>query len=414
MATQALEAFNTGNYALAVTLYTALLSQYPSTLDYYIKRSTAHQRISDYASALSDAEIAIVLAHKRGRKDVLAMAQLRRGIALYMLKRYGDAMVCFDAVRKLNDKERGLDIWVGKCEKGLRELPEDDARRSGNVKEIPDVEVPKAGSFTASAKGKENVKPNDDEKKEQSSPPAKAVAMAAVQTPASKIRHEWYQTTQDVVFTLLAKGVPKDKASIDIQEQDVSPPIHLREVSHTPTVSDNYVSFLSPSPLPLVRPTTSSSTPCMVLSTRLHPPPTFILPKSKLPLRRPPQVRTGRLLKAPPLSKAKKRPVTPPPTPPKPPRSLNPSQPHHLQQLPTHPPTQPLLRVVQKTGTKSPQNSSKKSHLRRKPPETAPRKPLARREKRIPWHMTMMTKGIPSTHSLRNYMRVQIRTRGGP
>ncbi|KAI9765501.1 MAG: hypothetical protein M1840_007327 [Geoglossum simile] len=222
MATQALEAFSTGNYALAINLYTTLLSQYPSTLDYYIKRSTAHQRTSDYASALSDAEIAIVLAHKRGRKDVLPMAQLRRGIALYMLHRYGDAMVCFDAVRKLNDKERGLDIWVGKCEKGLRELPEDDARRSGNVKEIPDVEVPKAGSFTSSEKSKENVKPNDDGKKEQSSSSAKAVVAAALQTPASKIRHEWYQTTQDVVFTLLVKGVQKDKASIDIQEQYLS------------------------------------------------------------------------------------------------------------------------------------------------------------------------------------------------
>ncbi|KAI9771537.1 MAG: hypothetical protein M1839_002780 [Geoglossum umbratile] len=222
MATQALEAFSSGNYALAVTLYTTLLSQYPSTLDYYIKRSTAHQRTADYASALSDAEVAVMLAHKRSKKDILAAAQLRRGIALFMLQRYGDAMVCFDAVKKLNDKERGLDIWVGKCEKSLRELPTDDGKRLGSVKEIPDVEVPKAGSFISSGKGKENAKSNDDGKQEQNSTTVKAPAAAAVQIPATKIRHEWYQTTQDVVFTLLAKGVPKDKASIDIQEQYLS------------------------------------------------------------------------------------------------------------------------------------------------------------------------------------------------
>ncbi|KAH0542280.1 hypothetical protein FGG08_003307 [Glutinoglossum americanum] len=220
MATQALEAFNAGNYALAITLYTTQLSQYPSTLDYYIKRSTAYQRTADYASALSDAEVAAALAHKRGRRDVLATAQLRRGIALYMLGRYGDAKICFEAVKRLNDKERGLDIWMGKCEKGLRELPADDEKGLGNVKEIPDVEVPKPG--TSHDKGKENVKPDDAGKKGQSSAPTQASSAAEAQTPANKIRHDWYQTRTDVVFTLLAKGVPKDEASIDIEEQSFS------------------------------------------------------------------------------------------------------------------------------------------------------------------------------------------------
>jgi suppressor of G2 allele of SKP1 len=221
MATQALEAFHTGNYALAVTLYTTLLSQYPGTLDYYVKRSTACQRIADYASALSDAEVAVVLAHKRSRKDVLATAQLRRGIALYMLERYGDAKVCFDAAKRLNDKERGLDIWMGKCEKSLKEVPEGDKRRSGNVKEIPDVEVPKLGGNSF------GVGKDGDGKKGQSSAPVQAPVTAVSQTP-SKIRHEWYQTSKDVVFTLLVKGVPKDKATIDIEEQSVSPCTHLR------------------------------------------------------------------------------------------------------------------------------------------------------------------------------------------
>ena len=40
-----------------------------------------------------------------------------------------------------------------------------------------------------------------------------------VQTPANKIRHEWYQTADTVVVTLFAKGVPKDKATIEVQER---------------------------------------------------------------------------------------------------------------------------------------------------------------------------------------------------
>ena len=45
------------------------------------------------------------------------------------------------------------------------------------------------------------------------------VKSEGVQTQANKIRHEWYQTTDTVVVTLFAKGVPKDKATIEIQER---------------------------------------------------------------------------------------------------------------------------------------------------------------------------------------------------
>lgn len=48
------------------------------------------------------------------------------------------------------------------------------------------------------------------------------MSTAPQQTPVDKIRHEWYQNSQNVYFTLLAKGVPKDKAQIDIQERSLT------------------------------------------------------------------------------------------------------------------------------------------------------------------------------------------------
>jgi suppressor of G2 allele of SKP1 len=42
------------------------------------------------------------------------------------------------------------------------------------------------------------------------------------QTPVDKIRHEWYQNSDHVYFTLLAKGVPKDKAQIDIKPRSLT------------------------------------------------------------------------------------------------------------------------------------------------------------------------------------------------
>jgi suppressor of G2 allele of SKP1 len=42
-----------------------------------------------------------------------------------------------------------------------------------------------------------------------------------VQTPPSQIKHDWYQNKDNIYFTLLAKGVPQDKAHIEIEESSV-------------------------------------------------------------------------------------------------------------------------------------------------------------------------------------------------
>ena len=51
--------------------------------------------------------------------------------------------------------------------------------------------------------------------------PAPGFRPRQVETPADRIRHEWYQNSTHVYFTLLAKGVPKDKAQIDIQPRSL-------------------------------------------------------------------------------------------------------------------------------------------------------------------------------------------------
>lgn len=41
-------------------------------------------------------------------------------------------------------------------------------------------------------------------------------------TPADKIRYDWYQNTEKIYLTLMAKGVPKDKCVVDITERSFS------------------------------------------------------------------------------------------------------------------------------------------------------------------------------------------------
>lgn len=211
-------ALEKSDFALAITHYTNAIDTNPGAVPYYIKRSTAYTRLSpaDHAAALKDAEVAVVLAYKRGKRELLWQSQLRRAIALFGLGRWGDAQACFKRVEKLNKDERSLKIWFAKVEDKLKGLAEDDERGKTTLKEIPDVDLPEQEV----KKGKQK---NDDDKAATSpdSPDSKAKP-EGVKTAAGKIRHEWYQTTDNVVVTLFAKGVPKDKATVDIQERSLS------------------------------------------------------------------------------------------------------------------------------------------------------------------------------------------------
>ena len=149
-----------GAAALASSSFTAAVGHYndaiasnPQAVDYYIKRSTAHTRVSppDHASALSDAETALVLAHKRAKRELIVQSQLRRGIALFGLQRWADSKQCFDWVKKLDAKEKTVAIWDMKAKGKLKDLPETDEASKVTIEETPNVELP-----TASNKSLEN------------------------------------------------------------------------------------------------------------------------------------------------------------------------------------------------------------------------------------------------------------------
>jgi len=209
-------ALKASNFEEAIRLYTSAIASNPNAVDYYIKRSTAHQRSSppDYKAALSDAEIAVVLAFKRAKRELIKDSQLRRAIALFFLERYADAEYVFSVVKKLDDKEKTLTIWNKKVADKMAVLGEDDERRKVSVKEIPDVEVPSAGALKNTA--------NMNQGSSSTSNTSTSAPKPAVPTPANKIKHDWYQNSENVYFTLLAKGMPKDKAIIEIDKHSVS------------------------------------------------------------------------------------------------------------------------------------------------------------------------------------------------
>ena len=205
------------DFAAAVSHYTEAISQHPQAVDYYIKRSTAYTRLSpsSHDLALSDAEIAVSLATKRAKRELIAQAQLRRGIALFGLERWADSRQCFQWVKKLNEKEKSLAIWEMKIDGKMRAL-EHPERQEVSIQELPEVELPKAQEKKKAEKMQEQKPPVGTIAGQPPEDPAPSQT-PILQTPPNKIRHEWYQQNDTVIVTLFAKGIPKDKATVEIK-----------------------------------------------------------------------------------------------------------------------------------------------------------------------------------------------------
>lgn len=201
------------NYTQAITEYTAAIKSSPTSPNYHIERSKAYHKSHDYPHALEDAEKGVVFAQKRAKREFIVEAQLRRALALFMLERYGDAEFVLGVVRRMSDKEKMLPMWEKKTSDKLAGMEEGDEKRLVSVKETPDVntDAPAETSAKQAAPAASNGTNGSS-----------FTTAASAQTPVDKIRHEWYQNTTNIYFTLFAKGVPADKCAIDIQARSLS------------------------------------------------------------------------------------------------------------------------------------------------------------------------------------------------
>ncbi|KAL4991610.1 hypothetical protein BDW68DRAFT_151609 [Aspergillus falconensis] len=272
-ASQGEAALAKSDFVSALQHYTRALCELPRAPVYYIKRSTAYIRLKPadggptLENALRDAEIAVILARERAKRDLICSAQMRRAVALYQMERYGDAAFLFGLLEEkvLGDKKEGgdsadkvkdvmnapkasgpmkgvaqeLQIWLIKIKAKLGGLEDGDERKKVTIEEVPNgVKVPsekelkkqweamKAGDISgekssAGAGSVEEKKETEGMSAEAAKEKAATSASAPAQTP-DKIRHEWYQSNDSVVVTLYAKGVDKEKVDAEIKSDSVS------------------------------------------------------------------------------------------------------------------------------------------------------------------------------------------------
>lgn len=223
-------ALSSSDFGLAIKHYTDAIGQNPGAVDYYIKRSTAYTRLSpsDHASALADAEVAVSLASKRAKRELIAQSQLRRAISLFGLERYADSQQCLQWVKKFDEKEKALAIWDMKIKGKMKGMEADDKRAIVSVQEVPQVEPPKPSKATitkSSDKGEttdSTPKIPDTALREEQKPEPVDDNIKAAKTPAEKIRHDWIQSSVMVTVSLYCKGIPKDEIDVKFKEDSLT------------------------------------------------------------------------------------------------------------------------------------------------------------------------------------------------
>ncbi|GIK00612.1 hypothetical protein Aspvir_004639 [Aspergillus viridinutans] len=305
----------------AIRYFTQALTELPRAPAYYIKRSTAFSRLKpadggpNLHAALQDAEIALTLARERAKRELILSAQMRRGIVLYQLERYGDAAFVFSTIQdkigtttegqdrseKVKDAmagggaarsstkkgyEQELPIWTLKVKGKLSKLAEGDEKARVTIEEFPKgVSIPsekdlkrqldalKAGKVeegstqaqTTSADGKATESTKTSTPTTESlfttskAPPAMSTTSPSTAPSTEKVRHEWYQSHDSVVVTLYIKGLPKD--SVDIELKDESAAIQFP----LPSGAD-YAFTLDP----LFAPIDPSASKVSVMSTKIE------------------------------------------------------------------------------------------------------------------------------------------------
>lgn len=247
---------------LAIEYYTRALLELPRAPKYYIQRSTAYSRLKpedggpNSSAALRDAEIAVSLAVERGRRELILSAQFRRAVSLFQLERYGDASFLLELLEKklgtLREPEdrstqlqnamdgsgsssntrlkMQLSVWVSKVNKKMEELAEGDQKAAVSITEYPkaspltkaELEAELKGKTTAASGSQQQAATPAPAAEQTSSLPESSNSATKLSAAPEKIRHEWYQSSDSVVVTLYAKGVPKDRVASELKDESVS------------------------------------------------------------------------------------------------------------------------------------------------------------------------------------------------
>eukprot|EP00252_Welwitschia_mirabilis_P027817 TRINITY_DN9687_c0_g2_i2.p1 TRINITY_DN9687_c0_g2~~TRINITY_DN9687_c0_g2_i2.p1 ORF type:complete len:376 (-),score=94.87 TRINITY_DN9687_c0_g2_i2:389-1516(-) len=205
IANKANEAFIDEDYVQAVDLYTQAISLEPSKAAFYASRAQAHLKLENFTDVVADANKAIEL------DSSLSKAYLRKGMACFSLEEYHTALDAFKAGAALDPQNSLFKKWISKCEAQIHEEDSTDAKQS-HASCLQDNGLnssPAPLKDTAAVQNSEPV-------------PSAVNSNPPLQPGSTKYRHEYYQSSTEVVVSVFAKGLSKENVTIDFGEQFLS------------------------------------------------------------------------------------------------------------------------------------------------------------------------------------------------
>ncbi|ONK80551.1 uncharacterized protein A4U43_C01F19100 [Asparagus officinalis] len=193
---KAKEAFVDDDFELAVDLYSQAIEMDPMNADLYADRAQANIKINSFTEAVADASKAIEL------DPSMSKAYLRKGTACVKLEEHQTAKVALEAGLKLAPGDLRFTKLIKECDEKIAEETMSFSKKVSNA--------PPASNGASVSVGSAQELPK----------PSTAAAAAA---PAKlKYRHDYYNSTTEVVLTIFAKGIPPGNVSVDFGEQTLS------------------------------------------------------------------------------------------------------------------------------------------------------------------------------------------------
>eukprot|EP00298_Acanthocystis_sp_HF-20_P010379 c18825_g1_i1.p1 GENE.c18825_g1_i1~~c18825_g1_i1.p1 ORF type:complete len:355 (+),score=153.51 c18825_g1_i1:16-1080(+) len=181
-------------YDDALELYNEAALLPEATPEVYAKRSMCHAKLENWEDVLNDCDKYL----EKVPDDTKVL--LRKGNALYTLKRFEEAKGTFSSGAKLDAKTFGL--WVKKCEAEIK-LTESGGKSVA-------VTTSSAEPKKTSSSGEVAQKP----------------------THSSVFKHEWYQNADYVIVSILAKGFSQEQIVHEFTEDMASVTINIDSDQH--------------------------------------------------------------------------------------------------------------------------------------------------------------------------------------
>jgi suppressor of G2 allele of SKP1 len=206
---KAKEAFVDDDFELAADLYTQAIEAGPATAELYADRAQANIKLGSYTEAVADANKAIEL------DPSMHKAYLRKGSACIKLEEYQTAKAALEVGSSYASGDSRFTRLMKEC----------DERIAEEASHVP-VKSPAAAAVAPAAPSVDTaVAPAAEDKEDGAS---MENAQPTVEVPIKpKYRHDYYNSTAEVVLTIFAKGVPADSVVVDFGEQMLSVSIEL-------------------------------------------------------------------------------------------------------------------------------------------------------------------------------------------